>query len=447
MWCELADANGLSLSTFESDDKLLRDTEDDPITRNIEIGFALGVTDRDINFNLKLREDRIENARCCVFAIRLKRVFETHEKLGAKALIKNQTFFGNDSGAKDSNNKPLPYICRAMWLSMFEPQALEMAQGLWEVFSKVVSRLPLVSEGQDLSKFLAKYIRTYPDIIAGFKRIPFSEPVMVRRGKSYIAERKAKAPEKPSASPLFTYGESKFLQKVLTPLFEQGSTYSKNWLRLVFDDGFAKTYGRVESLFNARWDCLTGYARVTTKRLVELRRVLQAPYIKKAEVPTTAPALLVANRRTPVRTFVQEISSVIPKHYEILVMEEGFGKKDTLFEDNALELLLRKEVSDLYGIPYEEKTVTNEELLARTPKILFTNLFSPLLDNPEGVAENINKVTALMNHEGDLSKEQLAERTNLLSTLAQINVTTNSGQLAQRRRKNQNRQNRGGTPG
>jgi hypothetical protein len=448
MWCYLAEINGLTISTYEDTEKLLKETDQDPVTQNTEIGFSLGVTDSDINFNLKLRDDRIENARCCVFAIRLKRYFETNEKLGSKALIRNQVFFGNNSGARDSNGKPQAYICRALWLTLFTAPRQATGQALWELFVKLVQKCPLVTDETKLNKFVEKYIRTYPEIINNFKRLPIAEPVMVRKGKSYVAERKAKAPEKPSASPLFTYGESKLMLRVLTPLFEQGSTYAKHWYQLVFDDGFTRTYERVERLFNARWACLTAYSRVTTKRLVEIRKLLNAPYLKKAEVPTTAPALLVANRRTPVKNFVQELTSCIPSTYHDVVLSEAFSITATLeTPDEALRVAVKKEVEDLYGIVEEAKILTREELTARTPKILFSNLFSPLLDNPTKTTEDIIRLTELLNKEGGVGKEELSERTQLLSSLAQVNISQVSGQIAQRRRNNRNQQSRSGRTG
>jgi hypothetical protein len=221
---------------------------------------------------------------------------------------------------------------------------------------------------------------------------------------------------------------------LISPIFETGAYFSEKWVKVILDDGWTQTYSRLSQIMKYRWSILEGYSKVTTARLLEARRLVASPHLRKSEVPATVPPLLVSVRRKPVKNFADELLKIIPLNArEFLCVDED---KEGPHNDSEFVVEVFNKIEALYEInkDFDFNEKPDGQDIIQSP-LVFKNMFSPLLDNPEESEQKIRELGPLL-RKTQLTKEELAARETALRQLVQLSMPSAAGSVAQRRRAN-----------
>jgi hypothetical protein len=125
-----------------------------------------------------------------------------------------------------------------------------------------------------------------------------------------------KVPGKPKSSPLLLKPEMDLINGLSAKLFGRTSMEELDfdtWCKLLLQDGIEKIRSSLKIIYNNRQTYLLMFAKLTTSRLNQVRRLPGVnPQIKKAGITTEQVAAVVLNREDPVSSLTQEILTIDP---------------------------------------------------------------------------------------------------------------------------------------
>jgi hypothetical protein len=351
MICKLALDLKYDLTLYESD----KYQYDQPTmeTRQFLTGMVIG-TDDTINLKINGRSDIVELGRVCSYAIRVRGHFRNTNSLGLGALRKNQKFFSNDPQV-DAKTRSLKESSMIDYhLSNYLSDKKEVPE-IRKVITSLLEKCALMGLPDDHRAAAEKQnLVTFNEIQDHYRRKPLG--AMKPRKKDSKKSEMGKLPEKPSTSPLMTKVELEKYSDMTGPIWQSLDMLSKTYYSRVKLDTFDRVRDRIASTFNVRWELLTAYSSVTTKRLREVRAILKDSRLAKSRVTESDLTAMLKNRTNKDLKWVLEQSELIKPlsrvediaHRKSLLNSEPFWKKiDAAIELKDMSLLekARKEQS------------------------------------------------------------------------------------------------------
>jgi hypothetical protein len=294
--------------------------------RNFFLGMCIG-TDDLINLKIRVRNDIVETGRACSFAIRVRGHFRNKLWLGTEALRRDQTFFGNDPKVDKKTKALSEYMILDSYLAQYLSDKTEVGE-LRRLITACLESVGLSGmEPHNLKACISSNVVSYSDIIDRFRRKPLGEMKPKKRDgkKSELG----KLPEKPSSSPLITKEEMDEYHTLTTFIWSALDPYTKEYMERLNTETYKGLVARVQSVFNIRWEMLTAFATVTTRRLQELKKLEEDKKITKRKVDESALAKLLTRRRDPVLTWYRERSDLLKPLLKLDALQRDMISKNT----------------------------------------------------------------------------------------------------------------------
>jgi len=309
------------------------------------------------DFSRKIRvkssnKDFVEIGRTIVRAQQTIKIFSAKE-LGQRSLLPNHEFFGNNPGEQMViNKKEVPMVYNAKNLGFIFPEE-EWAEQL---------RIILISLIRESARFLAADVVTHliesslltkEDTIAKY----CSSYSTFQKGKKKWKERRI--PKKPRASPLLKPLEASFIETLVRGIFSDPLDIKTSWAEFVTTFGFDPVMDRLKSNYHQRQSTLEGFARVTTARLKEYRKIRpEERYKKKKDIQQQDVEFLIRLREDPLRAFAREVLFLDTDFSGCLSLYKSVDKQSGRLDPQGSILKLIEDIKS-FGV-YDENKLSSE---------------------------------------------------------------------------------------
>jgi hypothetical protein len=117
-------------------------------------------------------------------------------------------------------------------------------------------------------------------------------------------------PKKPKTSTLLLKGEMEIIQKIFDAYWEGLDDFNRNWKSFVREYTYSSLMKAVRNILNARYSLVDKYRRMTTLRLVEVRKAHNNPKLRKAQVTSEMLKETLFARQNPEVNYFAELTSV-----------------------------------------------------------------------------------------------------------------------------------------
>jgi hypothetical protein len=347
--------------------------------RDFLTGFAIG-TDDLINLKIKSRTDQVEYGRVCAFAFRVRGFFRNNSDLSIAALRKHQGFFGNDPQVDRATKAMKETIILDSFLNSYLSDKKEVPE-VRKLLASLLEKQGLVNmKEQVLTACITDNIVKYSEILDRYRRRPLGETKPKKRDSKKAEQ--GKLPEKPTTSPLLTKEEIDEYHLLTNFIWSALDPYNKDYVSRVRQESFFSVNEKSNLVLNTRWDMLTAFSTVTTKRLQEAKRLLDDPRLSKRKVDSSTLSGLLTARTSHNLIWIKERSQLLQPlvrlnedQRKLISRDERVWKSIDALEDKKRNML--SEISD-------KNTVTEE------PKGIETTNPFELLEEPESNKKNLN---------------------------------------------------------
>jgi hypothetical protein len=96
--------------------------------------------------------------------------------------------------------------------------------------------------------------------------------------------------------------------------WESLANLQKDWVHFICAEGFDHVKKEISAIYQSRWQILAKFAKMTTKRLQEVRKIVPSKATaKKASITRDDVIALLGKRGDPIEEFIREILSLIPE--------------------------------------------------------------------------------------------------------------------------------------
>jgi len=361
MFYDLLEKLGWEIKVSRTESLIARDPS---LENNFLLGFWFGFLSTSLHKRGRNKKN-YELGRTLSFSMCVKAYFANHPSLGAKALVKDNWFYGNNTSESLSEKGrptiPVPYMTPGAWSSQFTSGP---AKELFGVLLHVAKGFQLqFLEAEALDNTIAANIASFDDVMRSFTR-QIGPSIIRKDKKKAITIKKAKNPVLPRRSPLLINAEGEFIHKLLLPFWDPLDEIKKDYIRWIKSNSFEGLITYIRGVFNNRWSILTKYSTMTTKRLQELRKKSEElKNIRKATVSQQQAERIPKERQHPIDEFYKEITELIPEG----AIEFAIGKLLGQVPESRVdaEILLCTEISLLYSRP--ELKVIPAHVPARNP--------------------------------------------------------------------------------
>jgi len=295
------------------------------------IGFWFGFDSSNVQ-KRRMAKKEGDLGMTCAHCLCVSHFFNDHPQLGARALDKDNFFFGNDPMEKTDKGVRIGFYAKAKFISQFN-EAPE-AQRLWSVmnhFARLASLNNMNEE--DLRATITYHLRRFEGVCAGFTREVYS----LKKGKQVVSgHQKANLPKK---SPLLLPGEATLVESLISYKWESLARLQKDWSGFVLSQGFDSIIKSLSEIYSSRWLILQKFAKMTTKRLQRIRELVpEKKASKKANITRDDVLALLRDRRNPLDIFYTEISDIIPQT-DLLRSVEGLKRGGVATDKDAIQLI------------------------------------------------------------------------------------------------------------
>jgi hypothetical protein len=364
----LAKHLGWEARSYKSPEILLPLSEEE-FFRGLWYGLSLGSAQ---NASIK-KTSEFDLGRKCAWAQIVKATFSAHPSLGADALKRNQALLGNDFrvGARKEDQI---YILKDRLLRSFKDK--EDAEGVLSIISTLSSELALSTQDEWERDDILKWLRPFDEVAVMTNR-PFVKKV----GRKVETHRRG--PSLPTKSPLLLGEELEVIHKFILPLWTPLTRLKEDWVREVLRSGWAASKQAVLEAYNQRWEILAKFAKLTTRRLVQIRDLSpEYAQLKKADISKDHLTALLNSRTHHCSVFGREVLSVIPSD-AIERLGWILYKADRISE-SSLHQAIAVTISSGYakvgiGHDYPEAWKTPDEEVKETELAQVGNLLEPCL--------------------------------------------------------------------
>jgi hypothetical protein len=355
-----------------------RYTVNDVNTETIKFfqGLALN-TDDTINLKINQKKsDIIELGRAVGFALRVRSQFRNDKLLGPQALRRYQAFFGNDPIIDPRTKTLKEYMILDGYLTSYLEKSDEV-DDVRHAISTLFEQKGLRDFPDEMvAAAVAQNLVEYGTILNNYRRKPLGETKP--KNKSSKKSELGKLPEKPSSSPLMTKEEIENYLSLSGQIWTALESFNKDYFKSIQTVGYAQVYAKTHDVMNLRWEMLTAFANVTTKRLKELRKLNNDSKISKRKVGESDLSDLLNARQNYALEWSVELSELLrPLRVTTLEVRERIGFPEDTFELIRLQdsnknqhILDRSSKADLIKTPkppadgrFDELKKANREVL------------------------------------------------------------------------------------
>jgi hypothetical protein len=316
---------------------------------NVGVGVFMSLDDGGSNFNIKRKTDPYEAGRTLA---RSQQIMGCILDLGHKndILKPNHYYFGNNPGETIKVDK------QVLRVNSFKTELLsyiiekDWAHEMSDILIKLLRRSYVLMPHDTIYQDMKPQLITYTQVIS---RWCSSERVVTPAKGKKKAQTVRKVPGKPKSSPLLTKSEMELLNSLSSRLFGKTSMEElefNDWCALLLNEGLETIRSRLKIIYNNRQIYLTRFAKLTTNRLSQVRKLPGVyPTTKKASVTTEQVAAVILTREDPVSALVQEILTIDPSGE--LFIDQYFAGDTTNYaastlSESDLRSLLSKIVVD-----------------------------------------------------------------------------------------------------
>jgi hypothetical protein len=346
-----------------------------------------------------------ELGRTCTFSLIVKNMFESTKELGVRALTKDNFFFGNNQGEM-SGNSSVPFFIKAKLRSYFNnPLWGDLIYGIINFTAAFVGFKYLTEEEAD--RVVADHLIPIDQLITSCY-----PSTTLKRGRQTVT--KVKKPNAIRSSPLYTNEEMEIISLVTSCIFTELGDLQKDYEKTVFSIGFSALEARIREVIRLRWETLQRFSNRTKLRLQAIRKIVNNPTLKKANVTQDQVNQLLDNYPTPASTLVSDIKHILGG--TSLVDCLSYAYKRGFESDKIAVSFLTHKVIQLY-----------RRYKPSHPWITSQKSFSEIPDVVEIDVERGNKCyIQLRNVIGDLKKQTLGfnnlQEFKLFGRIKQINA-------------------------
>jgi hypothetical protein len=301
----LAQSLGLTVYTVKYEGEVQANMTDE--TEKISIGMFLAINDFDHNIRVKKgKNDPVELGRTIVRAQQVLRLF-TSKNLGMEALRKDQFYFGNQTGEIETiNNIPVPVKYSAktlgslfrekLWAEQLRKLLLTLIRESARLLTESVATHAIVTNLLSKEETINLYCSTWTKITVG-------------KGRKKKEEKVREVPKRPKPSPLLTQAENHFVDSIAKNVFREVVPEDSDWPLLISNHGFGPVKDRLRENYSDRRLFRQSYARITTSRLKDFRKLKpDLRYKKKKDVTGVDLDALIESRTSRAATFASEIA-------------------------------------------------------------------------------------------------------------------------------------------
>jgi len=336
-------------------------------SEKISIGILTSLQDTDRKIRVtQSKKDSVELGRTIVRAQQVMKLF-TSKNLGLEALKQDHRFFGNNpSEVKVIANFPTKVVYTAKELGLlFEHKA--WAEQLRKLLITLMRESAIFLKADAADHAIETNLLTREEAIVKF--CSRSQATVVKRGRKAKTEKVSRVPKKPRASPLLTKREMDFINHVSRGIFiEPSEEELKDWPLYIIRKGFANVKSQLESNYSLRRRFLAGFARITTSRLTEFRKLKpNERYKKKKDIALTDVDALLDSRDNKPKRLAREVSFVDPQFTEILSVYRKLSTSDSATLD-VVGSLMNLEEDIIYGNVYTDK-IDEPVVPAKEPEV------------------------------------------------------------------------------
>jgi hypothetical protein len=334
----------------------------------------------------------------------VKNFFAHAKNLGEEALIKDHFFYGNNPGEVKEKDQVL-YFLRAKLISMVNNTEFANALfGMINLASKEIGLSNLIP--QEEYKTVIENIIPFDTVVASL----YPTTITKKKGRKEIE--KTRKPNPIRQSPLFLSEEMELLSKIVSPIFTDLFSVSKNWTDCVFDSGFSVVKAQIRESICNRWETLQRFAHVTKLRLQAIRRLTGDSKLKKAKVVRdNVIALLKSRAPDPTKVLWDETSHILGKNSIVKLSSIAFKK---MINPKEVDRFFLVEAWKRYEVPLKD-LLTAEVKKAIAPFAIATF----------GLEDSVYRVI-MLNH----TLKELVYKTNYIKAFRPDKLWGNMSQVA-----------------
>jgi hypothetical protein len=276
-------------------------------TEKISIGMFLAINDQDRNIRVKKgKDDPVELGRTIVRAQQTLRLF-TSPNLGNEALRKDQFYFGNNTGETETVEKvvvPVKYSAKTLgslfreklWAEQLRKLLLTLIRESARLLTDSAATHAIVTNLLSKEETINTYCSTWTKVSVG-------------KGRKKKEEKVREVPKRPKPSPLLTQPENHFIDSVAKNVFKEVVPDDVEWPLFISKHGFNLVKDRLRANYSDRRLFRQSYARITTSRLKDFRKLKpDLRYKKKKDVTGVDLDALIESRQSRAASFAAEIA-------------------------------------------------------------------------------------------------------------------------------------------
>jgi hypothetical protein len=294
----------------------------------------------------------------------VKHLFQDIPTLGLAALVKDNFFFGNASGEKVKGTQVAYDLAHKLGACWKDDKTAKEVLTLMNRIARAITGNNFTPE--KLDEIVAHHIVPFDEVVTSFKQAL----TITKRGKPVNVG--SRTPQKPRSSPLLIKGEAELIAKLTSPFWENLDTLRNDWVNVVSSIGFTSAKAKVADIMHARWQILQKFAKMTTKRLQEVRATDPASLksVHKANITADNVSAMLMARAHPIENFYREVLEIIPPNSLTTAITEGMKEgMPKSFKDS--EHILKMSIARLY-LDSKEKLAINISMDDFKKEVIYT---------------------------------------------------------------------------
>jgi len=310
--CRLAQVCKYKIRVYESDTNHSTNLSDRAKLVLRGMILALGSPNQVINVSKK--KTAVSEGQSFVRACQVVGMFGARNRM--KLLNRSHYWFSNNPGEQQEiNNRSVEVIPYKEHLkSAFNTSTQDFYELTYGLLKKSFESLSEAVQ-RDL---MVKHTMSYGAYVNLYESQSVQVESKGRRGKNK-REVRSRVPSKPKSRSLFTQGEYEAILSIHDVIFTEAPYMQKHeaFVREVWSPVWSNTERRIHDIINARSEFLRKFARITTRRLQELRSTLGVKDKRKADITQGELDTALCKRGTPLRAFVEELlkMNTVQIHY------------------------------------------------------------------------------------------------------------------------------------
>jgi hypothetical protein len=318
------------------------------------------------------------------------------------ALKKNHFFFGNNPNEMTQTRGKVPFVIKDTLLAYMNSDYGDQIYGIIISLLEFLELKNLTDE--EYNNTIEKSLESFDEVLQSFARPIFTPSIKGRR-----TQRGVRLPSKPNTSPLLLKEEMDFINKFISPIYQDLEDLKKNWVSKVFTTDWDTIIKSISIVMDERWKLLEKFASITTKRLQQIRKIdADAKGLRKAQIQRKhVVALLLSRKGDIIKDLYNEILSVIPNDKRTNLMSEVIGDQFHITESNWKPILyylinqLYSKVDELKikleAPPEEEKLQTYQKLIecVSNTRVHYNNILNQVRALNSRGPENVRTVATM----------------------------------------------------